>query len=151
MIKVGVFLSHEDAKIPSAGAYEGDVGFDIYAVKDYVIPAGTVCEVKTGVHLILPEGVFAQVNTRSSHGKAGCFVHHGVIDTGYTGEISVFFFNAAALVTETGMIKRSEVEIKKGDRIAQLLLHRTEPVKLEQMQLRPETERGENGFGSSGQ
>jgi len=147
--KVGIYLAQEDAVMPTR-AYEGDVGYDIYAVEDYTIPVGVMVEIKTGIHLVLPKGVFAQVNTRSSHGKNGFYVHHGVIDPGYTGEVSVFFFNICGTMDDRGVIKKKEVIIKKGDKIAQILFHKGEYPELERINTLPETERGEKGFGSSG-
>lgn len=147
--KVGVFLSHNDAKIPSR-MYEGDVGYDLYAIEDYTVPPGTVVEIKTGVHLAIPKGMFVQVNTRSGHGIQGLYVHHGVIDQGYTGEITIFFFNVCATVDTNGIMIKEPVEIKKGDKVAQLLFHKAEYPVLEQVEELPQTERGDKGFGSSG-
>ncbi len=147
--KVKIYLSNEDAKIPTR-AYTNDVGYDIYAIEDYTIPFGTVVEIKTGVHLVLPTGMFAQINTRSNSGKQGFYIHHGVIDPDFTGEITIFFFNVCATVDDNGMIKKEEKTIKKGDKVAQILFHKAEYPELEQTTTIPETERGEKGFGSSG-
>lgn len=140
MDNVGIFLDNKDAKMLTR-AHQTDVGYDIYSIEDYIIPIGQQKEVKTGVHLILPEGMFAQVNTRSSFGKNGYYVHHGVIDPGYTGEISIFVFNLCGT---------TELKIKKGDKIAQIVFHKAEYPQLIRSDFLPTTERGEKGFGSSG-
>jgi len=141
---VKIFLDHEDAQLPHT-AYAGDVGYDLYAIEDVEIPYGLMREVKTGVHLIMPEGVFAQINTRSSYGSRGLFVHHGVIDQGYTGEVTLWIFNIS-----TGGAVKEPFTIKKGDKIAQLLFHKAEYVNIEKTDELPETERGAKGNGSTG-
>ena len=145
---VGILLD-ADAQIP-VQAYDYDVGYDIYAVEDYYIPAGTMAEIKTGLHIVLPQGMFAQVNTRSSYGKQGLFVHHGVIDPGFTGEITIFVFNSCILVDTKGFITKKDFEIKKGDKIAQLLFHKAEYPALTLIDELPDnTERGKKCLGSS--
>jgi dUTP pyrophosphatase len=140
MDNIGIFLDSKDAKMLTR-AHQSDVGYDIYSIEDCIISIGQRKEVRTGVHLILPEGLFAQVNTRSSYGKNGYYVHHGVIDPGYTGEVSIFVFNLCGV---------KELEIKKGDKIAQIIFHKAEYPQLIQSDNLPITERGGKGFGSSG-
>lgn len=146
---IGIYRSHPDAKLPST-AYASDVGYDLYAVDDYEIQPGERIEVKTGVHLVLPPDIFAQINTRSSFGKNGLTVHHGVIDPGYTGEISLWVYNLAAIRDDNGVVRHSTYTIKKGDRVAQLLFHKAERPILQVLRSLPETERGDKGHGSSG-
>lgn len=148
--KVGIYLSHEDAKMPTR-AYEHDVGYDLYAIEDVEIMPGTVQLVKTGVHLSLPDDVFAQINTRSSHGKVGVYSHHGVIDPGYTGEVSVWVMNVAAEVEDTGVIKKNPFLVEKGNKIGQILFHKAYTPEITQIKKLPETDRGDKGHGSSGQ
>jgi len=142
--KVGVYLDNDDVKIPD-NAYKDDIGYDLYAIEDVEIPYGLMREVHTGVHLSLPKGLFAQINTRSSYGKKGMYVHHGVIDPGFTGELTLFVFN----ISTQEKIKEP-FTIKKGDKVAQLLFHRAEYVKINRVNSLPKTERGENRIGSSG-
>lgn len=149
-MNVGVYLNHEAAKLPY-NAYNGDVGYDLYAIEDYIIYPGEMVEVKTGVHLAMPENIFAQVNTRSSFGRNGLTVHHGVIDSGYTGEITLWISNLAAVRDSVGAVRRSPYTIKKGDRVAQLLFHEAVRPEIVQVQELPTTERGDKCCGSSGQ
>jgi len=147
-VTVGIYLSTGDAILPDT-AYVGDVGYDLYAIEHITIQPGDVQLVRTGVHLAMPDGIFAQVNTRSSYGKRGMFVHHGVIDSGYTGEVSVWVM-AIANPQNTGWRIARPFEVKKGDKIGQLLFHKAERVNIKQITELPQTERGDKGYGSSG-
>ena len=147
--EVGIYLNHEDALVPT-NAYGDDVGYDLYAIEDVEIPAGSFVTVRTGVHLVLPKGMFAQVNTRSSYGKQGLFVHHGVIDPGYTGELTLWVMNIANEVMDTGMVRKETFIIEKGNKIGQILFHKAETPKLKVVKTLPKTERGDKGHGSSG-
>ena len=147
--KVGIYLDNEDAKMPTR-AYTHDVGYDLYAIEDMDVLPGTYATIKTGVHLALPEGMFAQINTRSSYGKRGLYVHHGVIDPGFTGEITLWVMNIAAKVEDTGTIRKETFTILKGDKIAQILFHKAETPSLKKINKLPTTDRGDKGHGSSG-
>lgn len=146
---VGIYLDHVYAKLPTY-AYADDVGYDLYATEDTTVPVGCVCEVHTGIHLILPAEMFAQINTRSSYGKQGILLHHGVLDPGYTGEVSVWVMNLAKSIDNNKLQSIAPFIIKKGDKIGQLLFHKAERVNIEQMSKLPETKRGDKGHGSSG-
>ncbi len=137
-----------DAITPTV-SYKNDVGYDIYAVEDVEIPYGYTKEVKTGIALQLPEGYYCSVETRSGAGKAGKVNHRGIIDPDYRGEVSVFVRNISLNPDETKT--KTALEIKKGDRIAQLTFHKAIYVEnFEVVNKLDETERGEKGHGSSG-
>ena len=146
---VGVYLSEDVAVLPTT-AYEDDVGYDLYAIEDVIVPVGCVCLVHTGVHLAMPENIYVQVNTRSSYGKQGILLHHGVVDSGYTGEVSIWVMNLAKPVDDKGLQLIAPFVIKKGDKIGQLLFHKAERVNIKQISELPETERDGKGCGSSG-
>ena len=146
--KVGIFL--EEGAIMPSRAYDSDVGYDLYALENAEILPGTFALVRTGVHLALPKNMFAQVNTRSSYGKNGMYCHHGVIDPGYTGEISIWVMNIADSVLVNGTIRRDPFHIERGHKVAQLLFHKAETPMIEQVDVLPKTARGEKGHGSSG-
>lgn len=146
---VGVYLSEDNAVLPDL-VYASDVGYDIRAIEDVTVPVGCVCLVRTGVHLAMPKNIFVQVNTRSSYGKQGILLHHGVVDSGYTGEISIWVMNLARPVTLEGLQLVAPFVIKKGDKIGQLLFHKAERVNIEQINELPKTARGDKGHGSSG-
>jgi dUTP pyrophosphatase len=147
--KVGIFLE-PGAQMPKT-ARTGDVGYDLFAMEDVEIPYGHVVGIHTGVHLALPNNLFAQVNTRSGHGSKGKLLLHGVIDSGYTGEVMVWALNIANNIAEPGTIAvRETFTINKGDKVAQLLFHEAVRPELEQIEELPETERGDKGMGSTG-
>lgn len=146
---VGIYLAEEDAIMPTR-AYAHDVGYDLYSLEDVEIEPGTMRLIQTGICLALPSNMFAQINTRSSFGKQGLYVHHGVIDPGYTGDLKVMIMNVAATVADTGVVKKETYSIKKGDKIAQILFHKAEMPTLVEIAECPVTERGGKGCGSSG-
>lgn len=127
--------------------YPGDAGWDLAVSEDVEIPAsagvaGTppVQNLPTGVHLGLPDNLFARLVGRSSTiSKWGLLVVEGIIDAGYTGELFVRVVN----VTD------QPVSIPSGTRVAQVLFHPIESVKLIEGPI-PTTVRGSRGFGSSG-
>ena len=122
---------------------EGDVGFDLYTIEDVVIPAKNEfpVDIRTGVRVKLPKGVWALITNRSSTPrKLGIEIVNGVIDNGYTGELFSCCYN------RTG----KDITILRGTRLAQFLIFNSNtPTTIEVEEL-PDTERGETGFGSSG-
>lgn len=131
-----------DAIVPTRGS-DGAVGYDLYSSEDAIVPnqAGRAL-VGTGITVVLPQGVYGRVAPRSGLAVKHCInVGAGVIDPDYTGEIKVVLFNH-------GM---NDFEIKKGDRIAQLVLERCETPPIEEISIVEDTERGSGGFGSTGQ
>lgn len=123
----------------------GSSGMDICAdiTDDIVIEPGGIVLVPTGLAIALPEGLECQVRTRSGLAlKYGVFALNspGTIDSDYRGEIKIILANFG----------KEPFRIKRGDRIAQLVIARYERIEwLETNQL-PETERGSGGFGSTG-
>jgi dUTP pyrophosphatase len=112
-MSLGVKKLTQDAIIPTRGS-DGAVGYDLYSNVDTVVPcqAGNAL-VGTGVTVVLPPDCYGRVAPRSGLAVKHCIqVGAGVIDPDYTGEIKVVLFNHGP----------SDFEIKKGDRIAQLVL-----------------------------
>lgn len=147
---------HPDAKLPTK-AYQGDAGLDLYAIEDKVIPvwngeevidfmslpAESMTEVKTGVAVAIPENHFGRVACRSSLGKKGIRLHLGTIDCGYRNEISILMQN----------LGKKPYEVKRGDKIAQLIIIPFKEVEIEEVvdsEELPISERGMKGHGSSG-
>ena len=133
----------EGAQVPSY-AHDTDACADLYALEDVHINAKTYGnKLRTGVNIQLPEGWLAMIFPRSSTGaKTSLRLSNsvGIIDSGYRGELGVLFDNTSDL----------DVEIKKGDRIAQLLVmpsYRFQPKVVESLE---DSDRGEGGFGSTG-
>src|SRR6056300_720355 len=130
-----------DAIVPTRGS-DRSVGYDLYSSEDAMVPcqAGRAL-VGTGITVVLPEGVYGRVAPRSGLAVKHCInVGAGVIDPDYTGEIKVVLFNHG----------EKDFEIKKGDRIAQLILERCETPIIKEIGLLEETLRGDGGFGSTG-
>lgn len=131
---------HDGVHLPTRGS-SGAVGYDLYSDEDIVVVHGERTLVGTGIALGLPTGVYGRVAPRSGLAvKHGIHVGAGVIDPDYTGEVKVLLFNHGS----------DDFEIKKGDRIAQLVLERCETPHVQEVEVIVDTERGEGGFGSTG-
>ena len=133
---------HEDAKLPLQ-ARAGDAGMDLFSSEDTIIPARKWALVKTGIQLELPAGTEGQVRPRSGLAlKHGITVLNspGTIDEGYRGEVGVVLMN------------HSDVDfvVEKHMRIAQLVVQLVPTVNVVEVSALSETERGDQGFGSSG-
>ena len=133
---------HPDAVLP-AYAHPSDAGMDIRSVADMTVPARGRALVPTGLVVLLPPLYEAHVRPRSGLAlKHGITVLNtpGTIDSGYRGEIGVILFNSSDV----------DFQIKKGDRVAQVVIAPvTQPV-IEEAQEIDETDRGAGGFGSTG-
>jgi len=132
------------AVIPTKAHY-ADAGFDLYADSEHELYAGTNNEnsaiVKTGIAMAIPDDHVGLVWDRSSMGaKKGVHRFAGVIDAGYRGEIMVALYNFGP----------NNVTIKRGDRIAQILIQPVPQVLMVEVDSLDSSERGEKGFGSSG-
>lgn len=131
----------EDAVIPTRGS-EYAAGYDLYAGKDAIIAGHHTEKIGTGVAAAIPAGFFGGIYARSGLSTkeglrpANCV---GVIDSDYRGEIIV------ALHNDFDYVKI----IHKGDRIAQLVIQKFEPVEFVESDTLEETERGAGGFGST--
>ncbi|XP_063169959.1 deoxyuridine 5'-triphosphate nucleotidohydrolase, mitochondrial [Candoia aspera] len=131
----------ENAYVPSKGSSRA-AGYDLYSAYECEIPALGKAVVKTDIQIALPTGCYGRVAPRS-----GLAVNHfidvgaGVIDEDYRGNIGVVLFNFG----------KEPFKVKKGDRIAQLICERVYYPVLEEVKVLDETERGSDGFGSTGQ
>ena len=125
-------------------AQPGDAGADIRSNVSIVIAPGERATVTTGMAIALPAGYVGLVHSRSGlAAKNGIMVLNspGTIDAGYRGEIKVTLLNTD---------KSEPFEIKAGDRIAQLLVQQVEQARFIQVDLLPDSNRGDGGFGSTG-
>jgi dUTP pyrophosphatase len=143
-LKVEVHLLDPGIGIPSY-ARPGDAGADLVARVDAVIePAGGRALVPTGVAVAIPEGYAGFVQPRSGlaakHGVT-CLNTPGLIDSGFRGEICVLLVN-----TDPSAAYR----VKRGDRIAQLVVQRVEHCAFVESGQLPDSERGSGGFGHTG-
>lgn len=137
-----VYKRSENATLPTKGSALA-AGYDIYASAEALIPAQGQGLVSTDISIIVPIGTYGRVAPRSGLTvKHGISTGAGVIDADYRGEVKVALFNHS----------KEDFEIKKGDRIAQLVLEKivnADIVEIEQSEL-DNTSRGEGGFGSTG-
>ena len=145
MMKLKVKLD-EGAKMPTR-AHDYDAGLDIYAPESIILYAGNSAKVDTGVHIEIPKGYCGLLKSKSglnvNHGITG----EGVIDHGYTGSICVKLYNNSK--------DEKMYFFEKGDKLVQLLIVPIETPELELVEniadlYGEETDRGDNGFGSSG-
>jgi dUTP pyrophosphatase len=128
-----------DATLPTR-AHPNDAGLDLYSLEDVSLGPGEGRVTRTGIAIGLPDGFVGLVADRSSLAKRGIKTAGGVIDAGYRGEIHIVLWN----------VSRERIELKSGERIAQLLLLPTVTPAVREVESLDETLRGEKGFGSSG-
>jgi dUTP pyrophosphatase len=132
-----------DAVIPTY-AKPGDAGADLYSISELVLSPGERALVKTGIAIALPNGYVGLVHPRSGLGlKNGISVVNtpGTIDSGYRGEIGVVLINHDL---------HESFQVKKGDRIAQLVIQKVENADFKLVSQLPESERSAGGYGSTG-
>lgn len=137
---INVKLLDINAKLPTK-ANLSDAGFDLYSTIDTIIPPKQRKTVKTGIALEMPEYMAGLVWPRSGLSvKQGIDVLAGVIDSGYRGEIMVCLYNTSD----------ENVSINRGDRIAQIIFQEVPRVVIFRQEELGSSQRGDNGFGSSG-
>jgi dUTP pyrophosphatase len=132
-----------DLPLPSR-ARPGDAGLDLHARVDVRLAPGERAVVPTGVAIALPPGHVGLVHPRSglaARSGIGLVNAPGTIDEGYRGEIAVILVN---------LDPAEPVELRRGDRIAQLVVQRVEAVAVTEVDALPPADRGAGGFGSTG-
>ncbi|KAM4747189.1 deoxyuridine 5'-triphosphate nucleotidohydrolase, mitochondrial [Rhinophrynus dorsalis] len=131
----------EKAYTPTRGSTRA-AGYDLYSAYDYVIPALGKALVKTDIQICVPNGCYGRIAPRSGlAAKHFIDVGAGVIDEDYRGNVGVVLFNFG----------QDAFEVKRGDRVAQLICERILYPELEELKVLDDTERGSGGFGSTGQ
>jgi len=137
---VGFKYLTETAQMPTK-ANKSDAGFDLYADEDNWVFAKNRKTIKTGVSLEMTDNLAGLIWPRSGLSvKQGIDVLAGVIDAGYRGEIMVCLYNTSD----------EDVEIKRGDRIAQIIFQEVPIISLQLREKLGSSQRGSNGFGSTG-
>lgn len=135
---------HEDCDdLLPRKAHSDDAAFDLRSRVDMELPVGRSVVVPSGVYIELPEGYEAQVRPRS-----GLALKHnlmltnspGTVDAGYRGEVGIIMYNAGS----------EPFQVKRGDRIAQMVICRLPEVELSVVENLSESGRGAGGFGSTG-
>ncbi|MFX0172476.1 MAG: dUTP diphosphatase [Candidatus Hodarchaeota archaeon] len=138
-MKLKIKKIHQDAQLPKKHD-ENDAAFDLYSIEEVKLSPKQTRIVHTGISMEIPAGNFGKIETRSSMAFNGIFVTGGVIDSGYRGEIMVILNNFSS----------QEYKINKGDRIAQIIVHHVEPVKVTEVEMLDEINDRGGGLGSSG-
>ena len=142
---VDVLLARLDPGIPlPAYARPGDAGADLVTTEDLVLAPGERSLVGTGVAIALPDGYAGFVHPRSGlAARCGLSIVNapGTVDAGYRGEIKVCLIN---------LDPAEPVELRRGDRIAQLVVQRVETARFIEVPALPESVRGTAGHGSTG-
>ncbi|MGX7826780.1 dUTP diphosphatase [Actinokineospora sp. 24-640] len=145
MPSVEVLLTRLDPGVPlPAYARPGDAGADLVTTEDVVIEPGERVLVGTGIAIALPEGYAGFVHPRSGlAARTGLSVVNtpGTIDAGYRGEIRVCLVNHD---------RREPIALRRGDRVAQLVVQRVEHAVFREVSALQATERGAGGYGSTG-
>jgi dUTP pyrophosphatase len=128
------------AKTP-VRAHPTDAGWDIFSKEPAIIPAKGSYTFHTGVHIQLPKGTVGFLKSKSGLNIRFGIESEGVIDEGYTGEIVVKLYNKSSM----------DYVVRLGDKITQLVVLPVHPIEeLEIVKTLEESERGDNGFGSTG-
>lgn len=129
-----------EAKIP-AFSQQGDAGMDLFSTEDVILKSGQRVSCKTGIAVKIPKDYVGLVWDKSgpSH-KFGIKTLGGVFDSNYTGEYLIGLINLGI----------EDYEIKKGQKIAQIIFQKVEIPEIEEIDELPQTNRGDGAFGSTG-
>ena len=142
---VEVLIRRIDPAVPLPGyAHPGDAGADLVTTVDVALAPGERALVPTGIAIALPPGFAAFVHPRSGlAARLGVSIVNtpGTIDAGYRGEVKVLLVNHDP---------DSEVSLRRGDRIAQLVVQKVEHATFLEVDRLPGSDRGDGGYGSTG-
>ena len=140
-----VLIRRLDPSLPLPSyALAGDAGMDLRSAVDVVLAPGERCRIPTGIAVAIPDGHAGFVQPRSGlAARTGLgFVNSpGLIDSGYRGEIQVVAIN---------LDRQDPIDIRRGDKIAQLVILPVPQVALAEVEELPASNRGAGGFGSTG-
>jgi len=140
-MKVKIKKLKERARLPEY-AYKNDAGMDLFSVEDFVLEAGERKICPTGIVMAIPVGYVGLIWDKSGlASKKGLKTMGGVIDSGYRGEVGVIVHNLSS----------EKIEIKVGEKIAQMLIQKVESPELVEVNELDSTDRADGGFGSTGE
>jgi len=142
-MKIRIERIHPEAQLPHyAHGPSEDAGMDLRAVEEVRLEPGVPGLIPTGLRVEIPSGCEGQIRMRSGLALKHALIlpnSPGTIDPGYRGEVKVIVLN----------LGREAYTVRKGERIAQLVVARYEPVEWEEAGVN-ESARGDGGFGSTG-
>lgn len=142
-LEIAVQKLAPEVKLPGY-AHEGDAGLDLYSTIDHVLQPGARILVPTGLKMAIPHGYEGQVRP-----KSGLALKHGItvlntpgtVDAPYRGEVGVILIN---------LDPKAAYEIKKGEKVAQMVFNKVEYASFTEAAELTDTTRGAGGFGSTG-
>tara|TARA_R110000868_G_C10730025_1_gene751510 strand:+ start:162 stop:602 length:441 start_codon:yes stop_codon:yes gene_type:complete len=141
LLEINVKKLSENAIVPTQGT-KFAAGYDLYAAEDAIVVCGTRKLIKTNISMEITPGYYGRIAPRSGLAyKCGIDVLAGVIDSDYRGDIGVILYNTD---------KNIDFEIKKGDRIAQIIFEACYSAALNTVENLDNTLRESGGFGSTG-
>ena len=121
-------------------AHEDDAGLDLRTPHEVFIPAGSSAVIDTGVHMQIPVGMVGMLKSKSGLNVKYGITSEGVIDAGYTGSIVAKLYNNGS----------KGVKLDAGSKITQIVIMPIAKLPIEIVEHLDDSERGDNGFGSSG-
>lgn len=128
------------ANLPIRGSKYA-AGLDLFANETKTIQPNSSALISTGIGMVIPHGYYGRIAPRSGFSvKTGLMVNAGVIDSDYRGEVKILFANPTA----------NSVQVNAGEKVAQIVVERIALLDVEEVESLDETERGANGFGSTG-
>lgn len=137
---IQVKLLTKNSKLPTRNT-STDAGLDLYASETLLIKGREWEAISAGISIAIPDGYYARIAPRSGLAyKHGIDVFAGVVDSGYRGEIKVILYNAG----------EKNYLVNTGDKIAQLIIEKCHLWDVLAVNELNESDRGERGFGSSG-
>lgn len=142
VIKVKILKLDKELPTPHY-KYDGDAGMDLYSAEKYELKPGEFRLFRTGFRIALPYGYEMQIRPRS-----GLAANYGIsivntpctVDAGYRGDINIALIN----------LGKEAYKVKRGERIAQAVFKKVERAELVEVEELDDTERGNDGFGSTG-
>ena len=142
-MKIEIVKLESSMELPKYQHIGEDAGLDLMSAENTVLRSGEYKLIKTGIKIAIPHGYGGFVYPRSGLAlKHGITVLNadGVIDPGFRGEVGVILINHG----------NEDFKINKGDRIAQLIIHKTYDIEWEEVEELSDSKRGKGGFGHTG-
>lgn len=137
-LKINVILD-DGAKMPTK-AHDTDAGFDLYSPCVFTLKSHNSIALDTGVHFEIPRGYVGFIKSKSGLNVYNNITCEGVIDSGYTGSIVAKLYNNSDF----------DYNFYTGQKVTQIVFLPIPEIELEEVKHFDETDRGDNGFGSSG-
>lgn len=130
----------DDGALLPARAHDTDAGYDLFSPRTGVVPAHGSAIFDTGVHIAIPKGYCGLICAKSGLNVKEGILSTGLIDSGYSGSVRVKLYNLSDV----------PYFVRKGDKISQIMFLPIDTPTLKIVDSLEPTERGDNGFGSTG-